>query len=206
MTENAYKIYLYNKLKRYETSLKMEDIIIIEEKEKVMKNQIEFAEFLEIEKKLEIKIGKVTAVEDVPKSNKLIKLTVDFGNETRTVVTNIKPLLNPSDETVAANLRTSLGMAMSIVDKKFAFITNLKPVTMMGIESTAMIMPGEIESGNVVTVNGTPGTKLNRVSSRKFETSNICFVSPSPCESSMEGCFANKPAVFRPTTFWIMSS
>ena len=160
MTENAYKIYLYNKLKRYETSLKMEDIIIIEEKEKVMKNQIEFAEFLEIEKKLEIKIGKVTAVEDVPKSNKLIKLTVDFGNETRTVVTNIKPLLNPSDETVAANLRTSLGMAMSIVDKKFAFITNLKPVTMMGIESTAMIMPGEIESGNVVTVNGTPGTKL----------------------------------------------
>jgi len=160
MTENAYKIYLYNKLKRYETSLKMEDIIIIEEKEKVMKNQIEFAEFLEIEKKLEIKIGKVTAVEDVPKSNKLIKLTVDFGSETRTVVTNIKPLLNPSDETVAANLRTSLGMAMSIVDKKFAFITNLKPVTMMGIESTAMIMPGEIESGNVVTVNGTPGTKL----------------------------------------------
>ena len=160
MTKNAYKIYLYNKLKRYETSLKMEDIIIIEEKEKVMKNQIEFAEFLEIEKKLEIKIGKVTAVEDVPKSNKLIKLTVDFGSETRTVVTNIKPLLNPSDETVAANLRTSLGMAMSIVDKKFAFITNLKPVTMMGIESTAMIMPGEIESGNVVTVNGTPGTKL----------------------------------------------
>ena len=160
MTENAYKIYLYNKLKRYETSLKMEDIIIIEEKEKVMKNQIEFAEFLEIEKKLEIKIGKVTAVEDVPKSNKLIKLTVDFGSETRTVVTNIKPLLNPSDETVAANLRTSLGMAMSIVDKKFAFITNLKPVTMMGIESTAMIMPGEIDSGNMVTVNGTPGTKL----------------------------------------------
>lgn len=160
MTESAYKIYLFNKLKRYETSLKMEDIIIIEEKEKVMKNQIEFVEFLEIEKKLEIKIGKVTAVEDVPKSNKLIKLTVDFGSETRTVVTNIKPLLNPSDETVAANLRTSLGMAMSIVDKKFAFITNLKPVTMMGIESTAMIMPGEIDSGNMVTVNGTPGTKL----------------------------------------------
>lgn len=125
-----------------------------------MKNQIEFSEFLEIEKKLEIKIGKVTTVEDVPKSNKLIKLTVDFGTETRTVVTNIKPLLNPSDESISANLRTSLGMAMSIVDKKFAFITNLKPVTMMGIESTAMIMPGEIESGNVVTVSGKLGTKL----------------------------------------------
>ena len=145
MTESAFKIYLFNKLKRYETSLKMEDIIIIEEKEKDMKNQIEFAEFLEIEKKLEIKIGKVTAVEDVPKSNKLIKLTVDFGSETRTVVTNIKPFLTDTQ---------------MLVSMSFAFITNLKPVTMMGIESTAMIMPGEIESGNVVTVNGTPGTKL----------------------------------------------
>ena len=125
-----------------------------------MKDLIEFSEFLEIEKKLEIKIGKVTNVEDVPKSNKLIKLTVDFETETRTVVTNIKPLLNPTDEQIAANLRTSLGMSMSIVDKKFAFITNLKPVTMMGIESTAMIMPGEIESGNMVIINGTPGTKL----------------------------------------------
>jgi methionine--tRNA ligase beta chain len=145
MTESAFKIYLFNKLKRYETSLKMEDIIIIEEKEKDMKNQIEFAEFLEIEKKLEIKIGKVTAVEDVPKSNKLIKLTVDFGSETRTVVTNIKPFLTDTQ---------------MLVSMSFAFITNLKPVTMMGIESTAMIMPGEIDSGNMVTVNGTPGTKL----------------------------------------------
>ena len=110
-----------------------------------MKNQIEFTEFLEIESKLEIKIGKVTAVEDVAKSNKLIKLTVDFGSETRTVVTNIKPFLTDTQ---------------MLVSMSFAFITNLKPVTMMGIESTAMIMPGEIESGNVVTVNGTPGTKL----------------------------------------------
>lgn len=110
-----------------------------------MKDLIEFSEFLEIEKKLEIKIGKVTNVEDVPKSNKLIKLTVDFGTETRTVVTNIKPLLTDPQ---------------SLVSLTFPSITNLKPVTMMGIESTAMIMPGEIESGNMVTVNGVPGTKL----------------------------------------------
>ena len=97
-----------------------------------------------------------------PKSKKLIKLTVDFGTETRTVVTNIKPLLNPTDDLIATNLQTSLGFAMSIVDKSFAFITNLKPVIMMGIESTAMILPGEIEMGNVITINGLvkPGTKL----------------------------------------------
>jgi methionine--tRNA ligase beta chain len=140
-----YKEYLYKNLKRYESSLKMEDIIIIEEKENKMKDLIEFSEFLEIEKKLEIKIGKVIDVEDVPKSKKLIKLTVDFGTETRTVVTNIKPFLTDTQ---------------MLVSMTFPFITNLKPVIMMGIESTAMIMPGEIESGNVVTVNGTPGIKL----------------------------------------------
>ena len=125
-----------------------------------MKDLIEFSEFLEIQNKLEIKVGQIINVEDVLKSNKLIKLTVDFGNETRIVVTNIKPLLNSEDSGVQANLRGTLGIAISLIDKKMAFITNLKPVTMMGIESTAMIMPGEIEKGNVITVQGQVGTKL----------------------------------------------
>ena len=125
-----------------------------------MKELIEFSEFLEIQNKLEIKVGQIINVEDVPKSNKLIKLTVDFGTETRIVVTNIKPLLNSEDSEVQANLRGTLGMAISLIDKKMAFITNLKPVTMMGIESTAMIMPGEIEKGNVINVQGQVGTKL----------------------------------------------
>jgi len=113
--------------------------------ENIEKEKIEFSEFLEIEKKLEIKIGKVTELEDVPKSNKLIKLTVDFGSETRTVVTNIKPHL--ADPRLLVNMM-------------FPFITNLKPVTMMGIESTAMIMPGEVESGNIASAHANPETKL----------------------------------------------
>ena len=44
-----------------------------------MKQEISFDEFLEIESKLEIRIGKVTAAERVPKSDKLLKLTVIFG-------------------------------------------------------------------------------------------------------------------------------
>ena len=124
-----------------------------------MKEVIEFSEFLEIEKKLEIKIGNIVSVDDVPKSNKLIKLTVDFGTETRVVVTNIKPLLK-SDSEIAESIKMILGESMSLVDKKFAFITNLKPVTMMGIESTAMILPGEIESGLIISVKGGIGTKL----------------------------------------------
>lgn len=113
-----------------------------------MKDKIEFKDFLEIESKLEIKVGRVVSVEDVPKSSKLIKLEVDFGDEIRTCVTNIKQHLNLNQ------------LDHPLVDMSFLFITNLKPVTMMGIESTAMIMPGEVESGNLATIRANSGTKI----------------------------------------------
>lgn len=114
-----------------------------------MKDKIEFSEFLDASSKLEIKTGKIISVTDVPKSDKLIKLEVDFGEDTpRVVVTNIKPSLGEN-----------------YVDKlegySFLFITNLKPVKMMGIESQAMIMPGELENGTpAFVVNTKPGTKI----------------------------------------------
>ena len=114
-----------------------------------MKQQIDFAEFLEIESKLEIKIGYIQNVEEVPKSNKLLRLTVDFGNEDiRTVVTNIKPRL--ADWTMLKGVMCN-------------FVTNLKPVIMMGIESQAMIMPhtvGEELMFTFLTDNSTLGAKL----------------------------------------------
>jgi methionine--tRNA ligase beta chain len=114
-----------------------------------MKDKIEFSEFLDASSKLEIKTGKIISVTDVPKSDKLIKLEVDFGEDTpRVVVTNIK---------------SSLGE--HYVDKlegySFLFVTNLKPVKMMGIESQAMIMPGELENGTpAFVVNSKPGNKI----------------------------------------------
>jgi methionyl-tRNA synthetase len=109
------------------------------------KQQIDFIEFLEIEKKLEIKYGRINSVEDVPKSDKLIKLMVDFGNDDiRTVVTNIKPRL-----TVPSYL----------VGQGSFFVTNLKPAKMMGIESQAMILPAEYE-GSFLWPNSMTGTKL----------------------------------------------
>jgi methionine--tRNA ligase beta chain len=114
-----------------------------------MKDKIEFSEFLDASSKLEIKTGKIVSVADVPKSEKLIKLEVDFGEDTaRIVVTNIK---------------SSLGE--NYVDKlqgySFLFITNLKPVKMMGIESQAMIMPGELENGTpAIVTNSKPGNKI----------------------------------------------
>lgn len=106
-----------------------------------MKDKITFNEFIELQKKLEIKSGEVKEVEEVAKSAKLLKLTVDFGNEdVRTVVTNIKPLLGES-------------FKEKLEGKNILFITNLEPVKMMGIESTAMILPGELEKDILLTVS-----------------------------------------------------
>lgn len=92
------------------------------------KEKIEFAEFLEIEKKLEITIGQIENAERIPKSTKLIKLSVRFGNEDiKTVVTNLGADLEPEDFE---------GLVLP-------FITNLAPSTMMGVVSEAMIMVGK---------------------------------------------------------------
>jgi methionine--tRNA ligase beta chain len=116
-----------------------------------MKDKIEFSEFLDISSKLEIKPGTITSVTDVPKSDKLIKLEVDFGEDTlRTVVTNIKPTLGEN-------------YVDMLTGKTVLFVTNLKPVKMMGVESTAMIMPGFYDvDGNVnlSIISSKPGLSI----------------------------------------------
>lgn len=76
--------------------------------------------------KVEIKAGHIVEVESVEGSEKLLKLTVDFGEESpRTVLSGIAKFF-PEKE--------------GLVDKTCAFITNLEPRKMMGMESQAMIL------------------------------------------------------------------
>lgn len=51
-----------------------------------IKPEITFAEF----EKIDIRVGLITAVSDIPKSKKLVKLTVDFGDHTRSILAGIK--------------------------------------------------------------------------------------------------------------------
>ena len=91
-----------------------------------MKAKIKFEEFLEIESKLEIRVGKITAAERVPKSYGL-KLTVDFGDEdVRSVFTNLGKTHEPEN----------------LVNLTLPFITNLEPSVIKGVNSEAMIMVG----------------------------------------------------------------
>lgn len=91
-----------------------------------MKNKITFEEFLEIQEKLEIKIGIINAAERVPKSYGL-KLTVDFGDgDVRSVFTNLGKTHEP---------QMLLGLTMP-------FISNLEPIEIKGVKSEAMILVG----------------------------------------------------------------
>lgn len=101
-----------------------------------MKPQITFDEFLDIQSKLEITIGRIESVERIPKSKKLLKLSVSFrydDTETKTVVTNIGDKFTPEE----------------LLGLKMPFITNLAPSTIMGVNSEAMIMVGESYSEDI---------------------------------------------------------
>lgn len=78
-------------------------------------------------KKVEIKIGKILSVEPVEKSEKLLKLSVDFNEATgpRQIVSGIAKYF-PEIKT--------------LVNKKCAFVTNLEPKPLMGLESNGMIL------------------------------------------------------------------
>lgn len=106
------------------SEIKLAEKQIVKSKIK-MKTEIEFPQFLEIEKSLEIKLGNIVSIQRVPKSDKMLKLMVTFGAEEVIVMTNVGDKLK--DE-------------QTLKDRQFPFITNLKPVKMMGEYSAAMIM------------------------------------------------------------------
>jgi methionyl-tRNA synthetase len=75
--------------------------------------------------KVEIKIGKILEVEEVEGSEKLYKISVDFGEENpRQVVSGIKKYFEKD----------------FLLNKQFAFVANLEPRKIMGLESQAMIL------------------------------------------------------------------
>lgn len=78
--------------------------------------------------KLDIKIGTIKAVEIVDGADKLLKLTVDLGEEsTRQIISGIREYF--IDETV-------------LVGKQCPFLVNLEPRIIRGLESQGMILAG----------------------------------------------------------------
>jgi methionyl-tRNA synthetase len=76
--------------------------------------------------KVDLRVAKVLAAERVPKSNKLLKLSVDVGTETRTIVAGLGEAYEPE----------------ALVGRTIAIVANLAPRKMMGIESNGMVLAG----------------------------------------------------------------
>lgn len=90
------------------------------------KDYIEFEDF----EKLDMRVGKVIECEKVPKSSKLLRFTLQTGNETRQILSGISKYHKPED----------------LIGKNVIFIANLKPRKMMGLESQGMILSAEFEN------------------------------------------------------------
>jgi len=74
--------------------------------------------------KLDLRVGIIRAAEKIEKAKKLLLLQVDIGSEKRQVVAGIATKYAPED----------------IIGKEVILIANLKPATIMGIESQAMLL------------------------------------------------------------------
>ena len=94
-----------------------------------VKPEIQFDDFA----KIDLRVGTIVAAEKVEKADKLLKLQVDLGFETRTIVSGIAMHFD----------------AVDIVGKQVTVVTNLAPRKMRGIESNGMILMAEDAAGKL---------------------------------------------------------
>ena len=85
----------------------------------------------------ELKVGTVRFAERVPKSDKLIRLLVDLGEESpRQLVAGIGKAYAPEE----------------LVDRQVVVVANLKPAKLMGVESRGMILAATDAEGKPILV------------------------------------------------------
>ncbi|HEJ84180.1 MAG TPA: methionine--tRNA ligase subunit beta, partial [Desulfobacteraceae bacterium] len=96
--------------------------------------------------KMDLRIGVIRAAEAIPESKKLIQLTVDIGEE-RTVVAGLKG--HYTEE--------------ALIGKEVLLVANLKPATLMGVESRGMVLAATDRSGLHLLVPDTETVAGSRV-------------------------------------------
>jgi methionyl-tRNA synthetase len=121
------------KLKRNLMTAETSSTAPIPPEQPAAKPSIQFDDFA----KIELKVGTIVAAEKVEKADKLLKLSIDLGTETRTIVSGIALHFSPED----------------VVGKQVTVVTNLAPRKMRGIESNGMVLMAEDKSGKLHFVN-----------------------------------------------------
>jgi methionyl-tRNA synthetase len=99
--------------------------------------------------KMDIRMGTVLEAERVPKTQKLMKLTIDTGIDKRIVVSGIAEYFTPEE----------------VVNRQVTILVNLEPRKIKGIESHGMILMTEDSDGKLRFV--IPGEKVENGSTVK---------------------------------------
>ncbi|MDP4108663.1 MAG: methionine--tRNA ligase [Bacillota bacterium] len=96
--------------------------------------------------KTDLRVAKVLSCETVPKSEKLLKLILDVGNEKRQVASGIAKYYKPED----------------LIGRSVILVSNLKPAKLMGITSQGMILASNGDEGIRVIFadDSVPGSKV----------------------------------------------
>jgi methionyl-tRNA synthetase len=87
--------------------------------------------------KMDIRTATILEAEKVAKTKKLLKLTVDTGIDTRTIVSGIAEYHKPED----------------LIGKQVSVLVNLAPRKLKGIESEGMILMAEDADGKLVFIS-----------------------------------------------------
>lgn len=98
-------------------------------------------------KKLDLRVAKILAAERIQESEKLLKLKIDLGGEERQIIAGIGKVYDPS----------------SLVGREIVVIANLEPKTMLGLESSGMLLAADSDEGPVLLTPDrevAPGTKI----------------------------------------------
>ena len=107
------------------------------------KDEITFEDFT----KLDLRVGTVLECEKVPKADKLLKLVVDTGLDTRTVVSGIAEHFAPED----------------VVGRQVTLLINLAPRKLRGIESQGMVLMAGTDDGGLRFVTPEEGVAPGNV-------------------------------------------
>ncbi len=133
--------------KKWEKVIKMPEEEKIEEK-KSEETNVKPGVTIEDFAKLDLRVAKIIKAERIPKSEKLIRLQLDVGEEERQIVAGIGKVYTPE----------------SLIGREIIMIFNLKPAKLMGVVSNGMLMAAKDgEKLRLLTVDGyvEPGAKIS---------------------------------------------
>ncbi|MDN3618298.1 methionine--tRNA ligase [Polaribacter undariae] len=137
---------LFSKIEDQTIEIQLEKLaatkIANEQENKVVEPQKETIEFDDFTK-LDIRIGTILEAEKVAKTKKLLKLKVDVGIDTRTIVSGIAESFSPED----------------IIGQQVSVLVNLAPRKIRGVESQGMILMTDTPDGKLAFVEPTKEVK-----------------------------------------------